>query len=176
MTSTDPCFAIAGLSPPILPPSRYPIPRRCTEPSGASDPASGDDGDDGDGAIGVTSPAAAQAWSAPLPNSAQWAISQANGTPVSLIGVAVVGVSDCDITVADTYGSPTAAIRVLGGMNLQQWNTVDVQGVTSEGAIIPSGVQVYTDPTGEPYTCPMPPRIFGDAASDPWYRVGVPIR
>jgi len=93
---------------------------------------------------------------------AEWATQQPDGTAVSLVAEAVLEVSEAGTILGDRWTLAGPTIRLLGNVDVRQWNTVDVQGVLTtltDGirAVVPSGVQVYTDARGKPFAFPTPP-------------------
>ena len=107
---------------------------------------------------------------------AQWALDKPDGTAVSLVAESVLEISDSAAIIGDGWTLAAPTIRLLDRADIQQWNTVDVQGVLTtpaddSRAILPSGVQLHADSRGKPFTCPTPPvRGIWSAISGDWAR------
>lgn len=102
-----------------------------------------------------------------------WALSQIDGTSVTVNACSVLESSADGLVVSDGWSGMAPAIVVPGDWAVARWSTVDVTGTltTLAGgvrAINATQVLVYTDSRGRPFASPMPWRSSSGQLLEDW--------
>jgi len=111
-----------------------------------------------------------------------WALSQNDGTPVTVKACSVLESSSNGLVISDGWISGAASIRVPGNWAVDEWSTVDVTGAVTTlpdrtRAITAKQVLIYTASMGRPFTFPLPwLRNTAGQLVDDWPYKRVPSR